>query len=95
MRYYKGDTIRTIRAMPGRTSAVGQQGVVEEFVYMPLKGGVLRIHTHMRYGAFIAAGPIGLDHTPLSMVDTLEVQTVCERPWYNHLRAAWDSIFKP
>jgi hypothetical protein len=100
MRYYKGDTIRTIRVMPYKMSAhvvVGerQRGVAEEFVYTPLKAGVLDIHRNMRYGTFTAAGPIGPDHTPLSMVDTLEVQTVCERPWYNHLRAAWDSIFKP
>lgn len=99
MRYYKGDTLMTIRILPTMMSSLtvngeGRVGVIEEHVTVARRGGICRISSKMREGAFMMRGPIGPAHMPLGIIETTEVTMVWDRPWYNHLRAIWDNIWK-
>lgn len=87
----------TIRILPTMMSSLaidgeGQVGVIEEHVTVARKSGGCRVNSKMRDRAFSMRGPIGPAHMPLGMIESAEVTLVWMRPWYNHLRGAWDSI---
>lgn len=99
MRYYKGDTLLTVRIMPTMMSYLtidgeGQLGVVEESFALAKNTGGCRISSKMRDGAFSMRGPLG-PQIPLGVIETTEITSIGSRPWYNHLRAFWDNIFRP
>lgn len=100
MRYYKGDTLMTVTILPTAMSNIiingeGVPGITTECVSVAARKGGSTITTHVRQSTYVMAGPIGPDHIPLGMIERTEIVMVWGRPWYNHLRAFWDSIFRP
>lgn len=99
MRYYPDDIIKVVTIDPQQASycavqGVPQPGVISEETIVAAHDGGTGLVSSFRELSFQTQGPIGPDHLPLAMIRKTTITMLWRRPWYNHLRAAWDSIFK-